>query len=346
MPFNIIRADITKMETDAIVNAANRGLHAGGGVCGAIFSAAGADRLQAACDKIGFCGIGEAVITKGFDLKAKFVIHTVGPIYGQDTVNEESQLYSCYKNSLVLAKENRLNSIAFPIISSGIYGYPKTEAIKIATRAIKDFLKENEMEIYLVVYDNNAFRISEKLFSDVQSFIYEKLIKPDDRKRRTEEFLSCVYSESTQLDNQQDSYPIYPTTNSASVTKGSIHKKKSLEELMNTKAETFSEMLLRLIDEKKMTDVEVYKRANIDRKLFSKIRKKDYTPKKTTVVALIIALRLNMKEARELLARAGFAFSASSKFDIIIEYFIERQSYDIFEINETLFAFDQQLLGV
>ena len=344
MPFNIIRADITKMKTDAIVNAANSRLLAGGGVCGAIFSAAGADKLQAACNKIGFCGIGEAVITKGFDLKAKFVIHTVGPIYGQDPVNEESQLYSCYKNSLVLAKENRLNSIAFPIISSGIYGYPKTEAIKIATRAIKDFLKENEMEIYLVVYDNNAFKISEKLFSDVQSFIDEKLIKPDDRKRRTEEFLSYAYSGSIQLGNQQDL--IYPTTNSVSVTKSSILKKKSLEELMNTKAETFSEMLLRLIDEKKMTDVEVYKRANIDRKLFSKIRKKDYTPKKTTVVALIIALRLNMKEARELLARAGFAFSASSKFDIIIEYFVERQSYDIFEINETLFAFDQQLLGV
>lgn len=346
MPFNIIRADITNMETDAIVNAANRGLLAGGGVCGAIFSAAGADKLQAACDKIGFCGIGEAVITKGFDLKAKFVIHTVGPIYGQDPVNEESQLYSCYKNSLILAKKNRLNSIAFPIISSGIYGYPKTEAIKIATRAIKDFLKENEMEIYLVVYDNNAFRISEKLFSDVQSFIDEKLVKPDDRKRQTEEFLSYAYSESTQLDNQPDSSPIYPTTNSASVTKSSILKKKSLEELMNIKAETFSEMLLRIIDEKKMTDVEVYKRANIDRKLFSKIRKKDYTPKKTTVVALIIALRLNMKEAREFLARAGFAFSASSKFDIIIEYFIERQSYDVFEINETLFAFGQQLLGV
>ena len=346
MPFNIVRNDITKMETDAIVNAANSRLLMGGGVCGAIFSAAGADKLQAACDKIGFCGIGEAVITKGFDLKAKFVIHTVGPIYGQDPVNEESQLYSCYKNSLVLAKENRLNSIAFPIISSGIYGYPKTEAIKIATRAIKDFLKENEMEIYLVVYDNNAFKISEKLFSDVQSFIDEKLVKPDDRKRRTEEFLSYAYSESTQLDNQQDTSPIYPTTNSASVTKSSILKKKSLEELMNIKAETFSEMLLRLIDEKKMTDVEVYKRANIDRKLFSKIRKKDYTPKKTTVVALIIALRLNMKEARGLLARAGFAFSQSSKFDIIIEYFIERQSYDIFEINETLFAFDQQLLGV
>ena len=153
MPFQIIRDDITRLETDAIVNAANSRLLAGGGVCGAIFSAAGAEELQKACDKIGYCGVGESVITKGFRLKAKYVIHTVGPIYGQDPENEEKQLYSCYKNSLELAKKKNLESIAFPVISSGIYGYPKAEAIKIATEAIKDFLAENEMEVYLVVYD-------------------------------------------------------------------------------------------------------------------------------------------------------------------------------------------------
>lgn len=359
MPFQIIRDDITRLNTDAIVNAANSRLLAGGGVCGAIFSAAGADSLQRECNEIGYCAIGDAVITKGYNLKAKHIIHTVGPIYGQDPVNEERQLYSCYKNSLELAQKKRLNSIAFPVISSGIYGYPKTEAIKIATKAIKDFLEENEIDVYLVVYDNKAFQISEKLFSDVQSYIDENLVKPDDRRRIAEDGVTreaynlyapqktmsdeCV-EERIEASKMTDMLP-KATDASGSILGKGITQKKSLEDLMNIKVETFSEMLFRIIDEKGMTDVEVYKRANIDRKLFSKIRKKDYTPKKVTVVALIIALKLNMKEARELLGRAGFAFTQSSKFDIIIEYFIEQGKYDIFEINETLFAFEQQLLG-
>ena len=345
MPFNIIRNDITKLEVDAIVNAANSKLLAGGGVCGAIFSAAGTEDLQKECNKIGYCDIGEAVITKGYVLKAKYVIHTVGPIYGQDPINEEQQLYSCYKNSLELAKKKRINSIAFPLISSGIYGYPKTEAIKIATRAIRDFLSQNEMEIYLVVYDKKAFQISEKLFSKVQSFIDERLVKPDDRRRIAEDGTTARYNQYSSAMLSDESVYIPEMLPADSAESKGLKKRESLEDLMNVKVETFSEMLLRMIDEKGMTDVEVYKRANINRKLFSKIRKKDYTPKKVTVVALIIALKLNMKEARELLSRAGFAFSASNKFDIIIQYFIEQKNYDIFEINETLFAFEQQLLG-
>ena len=359
MPFNIIRDDITRLETDAIVNAANRKLLAGGGVCGAIFSAAGADVLQKECNKIGHCEIGDAVITKGYNLKAKYVIHTVGPIYGRDPVNEENQLYSCYKTSLELAKKKKLRSIAFPVISSGIYGYPKAEAIKIATKAIKDYLEENEIDVYLVVYDQKAFQISEKLFNDVQSYIDEKLIKPEERRRISEDGATkesynlyapkkvmsdeCL-EERMEVPKMAEILPMAKSAGGLARIEG-LKKKKSLEDLMNLKVETFSEMLLRMIDEKGMTDVEVYKRANIDRKLFSKIRKKDYTPKKVTVVALIIALKLNMREARELLGRAGFAFTQSSKFDIIIQYFIEQQKYDIFEINETLFAFEQQLLG-
>ena len=358
MPFNIIRDDITRLETDAIVNAANSKLLAGGGVCGAIFSAAGADELQKECNKIGHCEIGDAVITKGYNLKAKYVIHTVGPIYGQEPANEERQLYSCYESSLKLAKKKRINSIAFPVISSGIYGYPKTEAIKIATKAIKDFLNENEMDVYLVVYDSKAFQISEKLFSDVQSYIDEKLVRSDDRRRLAEDGVTReaynfyapqkamrdeCFEERMEAPQMIEMLP--KATATGSISSKGLKKKKSLEDLMNVKVETFSEMLLRMIDEKGMTDVEVYKRANIDRKLFSKIRKKNYTPKKVTVVALIIALKLNMKEARDLLGRAGFAFTQSSKFDIIIQYFIEQQKYDIVEINETLFAFEQQLLG-
>lgn len=205
MQFNIIRDDITRLDTDAIVNAANSKLVAGGGACGAIFSAAGAEELQQKCNKIGYCGIGEAVITKGYKLDAQYTIHTVGPIYGQDPKNDENQLCSCYKSSLELAKKKRLNSIAFPVISSGIYGYPKAEAIKIATRAIKDFLEDNDMEVCLVVYDNKAFQISERLFNDVQSFIDERFVKPDERRRIAKdgairESYNLYVSERTMID--------------------------------------------------------------------------------------------------------------------------------------------------
>lgn len=336
MPFSIIRNDITMMKTDAIVNAANERLLAGGGVCGAIFAAAGVDELQRECDKIGFCKTGDAVITKGYNLPSKYIIHTVGPIYGKNPSKEEKELYSCYERSLALAKENRLHSIAFPLISSGIYGYPKAEALKIATKAIRDFLSDNEMDIYLIVYDKQAFEISSKLFEKVQSFINETLVVQDFRRT-----FDVFESQRIESDNVFAAKPSYPVE---SVSKSNATR--SLEGLINRKVETFSEMLFRLIDEKGMTDVEVYKRANIDRKLFSKIRGKDYTPRKHTVIALAISLKLNLDETKDLLKRAGYALSDCDKFDVIIEYFIENTNYDIFEINETLFYFEQQLLGV
>ncbi len=331
MPFNIIRNDITKLKTDAIVNAANSALLAGNGVCGAIFTAAGIEKLQAECNKIGHCDIGDAVITMGYNLPAKYVIHTVGPVYGQNPKEEENQLYSCYKSSLNLAKDKGLNSIAFPLISSGIYGYPKAEALKIATRAIKDFLAENEMDISLVVYDRKAFEISGKLFEKVQSYIDETLVVEDYRRKLN------ICEAKMMSDACFDALPM------AQAPKQS---KRNLQDLVEKQVETFSQMLLRLIDEKGMTDVEVYKRANIDRKLFSKIRGKDYTPRKHTVIALAISLRLNLDETEDLLKRAGYALSECNKFDVIIEYFIENEEYDIFEINEALFYFEQQLLGV
>lgn len=341
MPFIIVQGDITKSETDAIVNAANNHLWKGGGVCGAVFDAAGAMELQKACDEIGFCETGDAVITKGFNLKAKYIIHTVGPVYGENPAEEARQLYSCYEKSLELAKKNHLESIAFPLISSGIYGYPKKEALEIATRAIRSFLSENEMRVYLVIYDKKTFTVSKDLFEDVKEYIENKRFKPCAPLHRAE-FLPRFAYESTceSISAEYNEEAVYPTACPP------FERKKSLDDLLRQKAETFSEMLLRLIDEKGMTDVEVYKRANIDRKLFSKIRKKDYNPKKTTVIALIIALKLDMDEADMLLRRAGYAFSEAHKFDIIIEYFIERGLYDIFEINETLFAFDEPLLGM
>lgn len=333
MPFNIVRNDITKMETDAIVNAANSRLLMGGGVCGAIFNAAGAEKMQAACDKIGFCGLGEAVITKGFNLKAKYVIHTVGPIYKAGNTVQEQQLYSAYASSLKLAKSKRIKSIAFPLISSGIFGYPKSEAITIARQAIKDFLQDNDMDIYLVVYDRDAFEISKGLFDRIKSYIAETLVLPQSYDRR-------IDSRSIPIERSvYESEMMFPqmAKNSSS---------RSLDDLLKNLDETFSQMLLRLIDERNLKDSEVYKKANIDRKLFSKIRKdKNYRPKKSTVLSFAIALGLSLDETKDILGKAGFAFSPSSRADVIVEYFIENENYDIFEINEALFAFDEPLLG-
>lgn len=338
MPFNIIRNDITKLKTDAIVNAANSRLLAGGGVCGAIFTAAGHNKLQAECNKIGHCDIGNAVMTDGYNLPAKYIIHTVGPIYGQNPKEEENQLYSCYKTSLDLAKDKGLTSISFPLISSGIYGYPKSEALKIATRAIKDFLANNEMDIYLVVYDRKAFEISGKLFDDVQSYIDEKLVITD--YRRT---LKNCEPEMALTEEKAFYDAMLP---SMSLGMG-VNDEDELDKYLKMLDEGFSATLLKLIDKTGKKDSEIYKKANIDRKLFSKIRNNpDYKPSKPTAIAFAIALELDLEETKDLIERAGYALSHSSKFDIIIEYFIKNKEYDMFKINETLFAFDQNLLGV
>ena len=180
MPFQIIRNDITRMKTDAIVSAANTALVPGGGVCGAIFSAAGHDELEKECREIGHCDTGKAVITNGYNLAAKYIIHTPGPIYRSELNDNEELLYSCYKSCLELAKCHKLTSISFPLISSGIYGYPAKDALNVATKAISDFLNENEMEIYLVVYNKDVFKVSVELFDDVKEYIDSRLVvEPD-----------------------------------------------------------------------------------------------------------------------------------------------------------------------
>lgn len=331
MPFILIRNDITKVHVDAIVNAANSSLLGGGGVDGAIHRAAGPELLEE-CRTLGGCNTGQAKITKGYKLPAKYVIHTVGPIWRGGNHNEEQLLTDCYKNSLVLAKEYNVESIAFPLISSGAYKYPKDEALEVAISVIEDFLKDNEMTIYLVVYDQASFLLSEKLYSSISEYIDENYIEehPYNVRESTIEFHELREVEEEQF-----------------LFEEAIAKKRSLEDVINNMDETFSQMLLRLIDEKEMTDVETYKKANIDRKLFSKIRNDiHYKPSKTTAIAFAIALQLNLDETKDLLMKAGFALSRSSKFDVIIEYFIENENYNIFEINEALFAFEQSLLGV
>ena len=240
-------------------------------------------------------------------------------------------------NSLALAKEHNLESIAFPLISSGAFGYPKDRALKVAITVIGDFLINNDMTVYLVVYDKSSFTLSEKLFSAITQYIDDNYIEqqPVDSYNRLRE-------SNLLLDYCLEEPMCSPTEAPAPVVK----RKRSLDDIVKQLDETFSQMLLRLIDEKGMTDAETYKKANIDRKLFSKIRNDlYYKPSKPTVIAFAIALRLNLDETRDMLLKAGFALSKSSKFDIIIQYFIEDGNYNIFEINEALFAFDQSLLG-
>lgn len=336
MPLEIIRNDITKVQVDAIVNAANSSLLGGGGVDGAIHHAAGPELLKE-CRALGGSETGQAKLTKGYNLPAKYVIHTVGPIWNGGNSNEDNLLAACYKNSLALAKKHKFESIAFPLISSGAFGYPKDKALKTAISVIGDFLLDNEMTVYLVVYDKAAFVLSEKLFSSITQYIDDKFIEDHPSNPRGREELLYQLKE---IDYEvQEPF----------LSEASDHTKKTkrLVYIVNQVDETFSQMLLRLIDERGMTDAETYKKANIDRRLFSKIRNDiNYSPSKYTAIAFAIALELNLDESKDLLLKAGFALSHSSKFDIIIEFFIEEENYNIFEINEALFAFDQNLLGV
>lgn len=330
MPLMFVRNDITKMKVDAIVNAANTKLQMGGGVCGAIFEAAGARVLQVECNQIGSCEVGDAVITKGYSLPAKHVIHAVGPNWQGGGNNEEALLKSCYIRAMTLAVDHGLSSIAFPLISSGIYGYPKDEALRVAVTAISEFLMKHELEVYLVMFDKKAFVLSQKLVASIDQYIDDHYVS----ERMVSERRRGIQSYEVQ-NLEMENLP-----------SAVIKRTGSLEEQLNRLDEGFSEMLLRLIDEKGMTDVETYKRANIDRRLFSKIRSNpDYSPSKATAIAFAIALGLDLNETRELLGRAGYVLSRSSRFDLIVAYFIELGVYDIFKINEVLFAYDQSLLG-
>ena len=357
MPLQIIRNDITKVECDAIVNAANSTLLGGGGVDGAIHRAAGRELLLE-CMKLGGCNVGQAKITGGYKLPCKFVIHTVGPKWRGGNHGERELLESCYRNSLELAKDNGCESIAFPLISSGVYGYPMNGALRVAVDTVAEFLMDNDMLVYIVVYNKNALSAGSKLFADIAEYIDDNYVEEHsslDRKRivifgesmrlptksffRDDDFQESAMLEDGYSDRGEVCYSAAPME--ALPTEDSIESVIS-----NTIDESFSEMLLRKIDEKKMKDSECYKKANIDKRLFSKIRSNpDYKPSKPTVLAFCIALELSLAEANEMLMKAGFALSHSNKFDIIVEYFINHNNYNIFEINEALFAFDQNLLG-
>lgn len=335
MPLEIIRGDITKLNVDGIVNAANPSLLGGGGVDGAIHRAAGPS-LLGECRLLGGCRVGEAKYTKGWNLPANYVIHTVGPIWNGGTKKEPALLESCYMNSLRIAEKLGLESVAFPLISSGAYGYPKDEALKIAVGAIGEYLLEHDMKVYLVVFDQAAFGFSQKLFASIRQYIDDHYAEEhSDSNRRRD-----IYEEGHQL--SRDEFHIMESVR----TDAEEVQERSLTDVIDQLDDTFSERLLRLIDQKGFTDVTVYKKANVDRKLFSKIRcDREYRPSKSTILAFALSLELSLDETKDFLLTAGYALSHSSKFDIIIEYFITEKIFDIHEVNEALFAFEQPLLG-
>lgn len=342
MPFTIVRQDITKMKVDAIVNAANTELRMGGGVCGAIFWAAGAEKMQEACDQKAPIQTGGAAITPGFALPAKYVIHAAGPVYTQwNQEQARGLLRSAYLESLKLAALHGCRSIAFPLISSGIYGYPKKEALQVASAAIQEFLAVYEMNVYLAVFDKSSLSVSEELMGEVESYIDEHYVDAHHTRRRELLDVEKNALRESSFAPAEGAASIPPAAAAAPAQPGA-----SLEELVGHLDEPFSDTLLKLIDAKGKTDVEVYKKANIDRKLFSKIRSvKGYTPKKPTILALAVSLELSLPETDDLLERAGYALSHASKFDVIVEYFIIHHKYNIFDINEVLFQYDQPLLG-
>lgn len=334
MPLHIIRQDITKIECDAIVNAANNTLLGGGGVDGAIHKAAGGKLLQE-CKTLGGCDVGDAKITKGYNLPCKYVIHTVGPIWRGGQNGEKLLLESCYKKSLALAKENDCETVAFPLISSGIYGYPKDKALSIAVETISAFLFDNEMTVYIVVFDKDAYRISEELFDDVAEYIDDNYVDENSDRR--------IYNQRRRMFRNECDFDIGGYLKREELDPCGI----SLEDMLAKMDDNFAVTLLKLIDVKGITDIECYKKANVSKQTWYKImNEKHYKPSKNTAIAFAIALELSLEETKHLLATVGFALSKSSKFDIIIEYFLQNGEYNIFTINETLFKFDQPCLGV
>ena len=420
MPFEIIRNDITKVKADIIVNTANPHPVIRDGTDSAIYHAAGERQLLSERKMIGDILPGEAAATHAFALSAKYIIHTVGPIWRGGNSGERDTLHSCYRNSLRLAASLGAESIAFPMIATGVYGFPRDEALQIALSEISQFLLANEMKVTLVVFDRRTVFLSEKLLGEIDSFIDEYGVRQareaeygpcyqDEIRRRRQESDRRQTLEESPLRSARNAYledemappcmapkasPREPLQNvkqeqlekftdrsllrnteirpsvgsgardassrpfptsapgmeaeelSAGPNFGAALTGKSLEEILGDTGETFQERLFELIDESGMDDVTVYKTANIDRKLFSRIRcKKDYKPKKRTAVAFAIALRLDMPTMMDLLSRAEIAFSPSNRFDLIITYFVSNGIYDMYEINTALFKYGEPCLG-
>ena len=419
MPFQIIRDDITKVKADAIVNTANPKPVFGRGTDYAIYKSAGEEGTKQLLEmrrEIGMIEPGQVRETPAPGLSAKYILHTVGPAWQGGENGEFEILQACYENCLALGAKLGCESVAFPLISTGYYGFPKDKALEIAISVISRFLLTSDMNIILVVFDRRSFELSGKIFSEIDEFIdehyaqtamqreygrefeansvlppmvsgsrdeqeakasnashkgknarsgkrkgipgllLEKLKEKGKHNLQEDDFLEESLSAFSDSASESSVYhmPAMSGTAPGSAKPDIFEEKdaassrppKTLEEAIAHVGDTWQQSLLRLIDEKQLTDVEVYKRANVDRKLFSKIRgKEDYQPKKITAVAFALALHLNLDDTKDFIGRAGFALSPSNLFDLIVAFFIEQEVYDTYTINMALFAHDQPLIG-
>lgn len=346
MPLQIVRADITTMDVDAVVNTTNSEMTGYSGVDLAVHRAAG-PALEKECRRLVPLETGKAKITKGYKLRAKYIIHTSGPVWKGGDSGEEELLRQCYTESLRLAVKRKCRSLAFPLISSGTYGFPKDMVLKFAVQVIREFLLEHELMVYLCVFDRTSYQFSRTLFSELSSFLdsdededfFDEIVVgcPDTAPAPVRLSAAREYEKRAEYSAPFTSSEV-PCGSAAGV---------SLQEYMKSLDKPFALRLFELIDSRGMTDVECYKKANVDKKTFSKIKchPEKYRPSKQTAVAFAIALRLNLDETQELLESAGLTLSRSFVFDKIIRYFIQKGIYDIYEINEALFEFDQVLLG-
>ncbi len=364
MPLRIIRQDITTMQVDAIVNSTNAKMVGYSGVDFAVHKAAG-PMLDKACAKLAPLALGSAKITKAYNLDAKYIIHTSGPIWQGGSAGESIILKSCYLESLRLAIKKGCETVAFPLISSGNYGFPKDQVLRFAVQVITEFLFEHELTVYLCVFDRTSYEFSKKLFDEISQAINDEDTEApivsyseadccfgfsqfEDEEINEEELLESTETRREICGN----VPPPPMPRACAAHTGFLKPKRqkkteTLEEYLRTMDKSFAYKLFDLIDARGMTDVECYKKANVDKKTFSKIKcnPQTYKPSKQTAVAFAIALELDMDQTQDLLASAGLTLSRSYTFDKIISFFIQKGVYDIFEINQALFEFDQVLLG-
>ena len=349
MPFEIVRNDIANMQVDAVVNAANYRPMIGAGVDSWLHKKAGVELLEAR-KQIGEIPFGDVAITPAFNLNARYVLHASSPVWVDGYSGEAQLLTQCYEKALYLALEYQCESIAFPLLSTGNHGFPKDQALQIAIGVFSKFLLQHDMDIYLVVFDHRAVALSEKLFNSVQSYIDEHYVQEVEFEQygypRPTLLLEDRHSAEHCLTEYSLRNELMPCELPSDYAVSSVKAIRSLDDLMNELEETFSESLIRLIDQKGLKDPDVYKKANVDRKLFSKIKNnKDYQPSKSTAIAFAIALELNLDKTLDLIGRAGYTLSSSNKTDVIVQYCIEHQIYDMYQVNTMLFTFEQPCIG-